>query len=90
MLSLKEVAMAQLVVRKIDDDVKERLRQRAARHGRSMEEEVRVILSEAVAEDAPSTEGLGTRIARNFAWLDEPFEVPEFKGWPARPATFDE
>ena len=82
--------MAQLVVRKIEDDVKERLRQRAARHGRSMEEEIRVILSDAVADEEATGEGLGTRIARQFAWLDEPFEVPEFKGFPARPATFDE
>ena len=41
--------MAQLVVRKLDDDVKERLRQRAARNGHSMEEEVRAILLAAVA-----------------------------------------
>jgi antitoxin FitA len=84
--------MAQLVVRKVDDDVKERLRQRAARHGHSMEEEVRTILREAVMEDAPAEDqrGLGTKIASLFAWLDEPFEIPEFKGQPVRPATFDE
>ena len=84
--------MAQLVVRKIEDDVKERLRQRAARHGRSMEEEIRVILSEAVAEEEPSDNrpGLGTQIASLFSWLDEPFEIPELKGQPARPAVFDE
>lgn len=41
--------MASLSVRKIDDDVYERLRIRAARHGVSMEEEVRQILRRAVA-----------------------------------------
>ncbi|WP_414653816.1 FitA-like ribbon-helix-helix domain-containing protein, partial [Geminicoccus sp.] len=33
--------MASLTVRNLDPTVKERLRVRAARHGRSMEEEVR-------------------------------------------------
>jgi phosphopantothenoylcysteine decarboxylase / phosphopantothenate---cysteine ligase len=38
-------AMASLTVRNIDEDVKKRLRIRAARHGRSMEEEIRHILA---------------------------------------------
>ena len=37
-------------IRNLDDQVKERLRVRAARHGRSMEAEVRAILEEAVSE----------------------------------------
>ncbi len=41
--------MASLSVRKIDDDVYERLRIRAAKHGVSMEEEVRQILRRAVS-----------------------------------------
>ncbi len=40
--------MAQFVVRNIEAEVKARLRRRAARHGRSMEEEVRDILRNAV------------------------------------------
>jgi plasmid stability protein len=39
--------MASLTVRNLDPTVKERLRVRAARHGRSMEEEVRSILQDA-------------------------------------------
>jgi antitoxin FitA len=38
--------MASLTIRKLDPSVKANLRQRAARHGRSMEEEARRILSE--------------------------------------------
>lgn len=38
--------MTTLTIRKLDPAVKERLRVRAARHGRSMEEEARRILSE--------------------------------------------
>jgi phosphopantothenoylcysteine decarboxylase / phosphopantothenate---cysteine ligase len=43
--------MASLTVRQLDDRLKKLLRLRAARHGRSMEDEVRVILKEA-AENA--------------------------------------
>jgi plasmid stability protein len=40
--------MAAVSIRNLDDDVKERLRMRAASHGRSMESEIRAILVEAV------------------------------------------
>ena len=40
--------MADLSVRNLDDGVRESLRLRAAAHGRSMEAEVRAILTEAV------------------------------------------
>jgi antitoxin FitA len=42
--------MAAITVRNLDDDVKHRLRVRAAQHGRSMEAEVRAIIVDAVAE----------------------------------------
>lgn len=40
--------MAQFIVRDLEDDVKMRLKRRAIKHGRSMEEEVRHILRDAV------------------------------------------
>ena len=40
--------MARLTIRDLDDAVKEKLRVRAAPHGHSMEEEVRLILRRAV------------------------------------------
>jgi plasmid stability protein len=40
--------MASLTIRDLDDDLKEKLRVRAAQHGHSMEEEARVILRRAV------------------------------------------
>jgi antitoxin FitA len=40
--------MASITIRKLDDQVKLKLRIRAAQHGRSMEEEAREILSEAM------------------------------------------
>ena len=37
--------MASLTIRNLDETAKQRLRERAARHGRSMEEEMRFILA---------------------------------------------
>ena len=42
------MAMASITIRNLDDDVKTRLRVRAAEHHRSMEEEARLILRDAV------------------------------------------
>jgi plasmid stability protein len=58
--------MAAITVRNLDDHVKQRLRIRAAQHGRSMEAEVRAILVEAVgAEDEPKN--ILTRLHERFA-----------------------
>lgn len=57
--------MARILVRDIEDEVKARLQRRAARHGRSMEAEVRDILRDAAkADDEPG--GLGTEISCLF------------------------
>src|SRR5262249_9527156 len=48
-------AMGSLTVRNVGNDVKQRLRMRAARHGRSMEEEIRHILADADAGRTPVT-----------------------------------
>jgi plasmid stability protein len=40
--------MAVMTIRDLDDDVRDRIRVRAAHHGRSMEAEVRAILTAAV------------------------------------------
>lgn len=46
--------MAAISVRDLDDRVRERLRIRAAQHGRSMESEIRAILCEAVRDPRDS------------------------------------
>ena len=61
--------MAQLIVRNLDDDVKARLQKRAKKHSRSLEEEVRDILRDAVKADNHPAEGLGTQIANRFRGL---------------------
>ena len=44
------MTIASITIRNLDDDVKTRLRVRAAEHHRSMEEEARLILREAVQQ----------------------------------------
>ncbi len=44
--------MASLTIRKLDDAIRDELRLRAARNGRSVEDEVRVILREAAQHHA--------------------------------------
>ena len=46
--------MANLTIRKLDDAIRDELRLRAARNGRSVEDEVRVILREAAQNQAPA------------------------------------
>lgn len=59
--------MASLTIRKLDDDLKTRLRVRAAEHGRSMEEEARRILREVLNQERP----------QNFADLARQFFGPD-------------
>ena len=64
--------MATLTIRNLDDHVRQELRLRAARHGRSMEEEVRAILRETIRNEPGAeaeTPGVGTRIHQHFAPL---------------------
>lgn len=58
--------MADLSVRGLGDDVRERLRVRAARNRRSMEAEARQILTDAVESDRPGG-GLVGAIRREFS-----------------------
>jgi plasmid stability protein len=81
--------MGQLVVRNLEDGVKDSIQRRAKRHGRSMEEEVRHILSNAAREDHGGPRKLGTRIAARFRRVGLSSELPEFHGEAPRPARFD-
>lgn len=73
--------MASITIRNLDDDVKTRLRKRAAGHGRSMEEEVRLILADAVERETPLAKGLGTAIHELF----KPFGGVELEMPPREP-----
>lgn len=75
--------MASITVRNLDDDVKRRLRVRAAENGHSMEEEARDILRRAVGEASPPKD-LGQAIHARFAALGGvDLELP--KRGPMRP-----
>lgn len=62
------MSMTSLTIRNVDDATKQRLRMRAARHGVSMEEEVRRILKETL-RPAETISGLGKRLRDRFAGL---------------------
>ena len=77
--------MASISVRNLDDDVKERLRVRAARHGRSMESEIRVILVDAVRE-TNDADGLFQKMLDRFGEIGGvELELPQ-RGTPVRAA----
>jgi plasmid stability protein len=78
--------MAQFIVRNLEDDVKARLKRRAARHRRSMEEEVRHILRDAVKEQRVTK--LGSRIAARFAKAGLSTDLPELRDQIPRSAEF--
>jgi plasmid stability protein len=84
--------MAQLIVRNLDDAVKQRLAERARRHGQSMEQEVRDILREAVSDMSASEPELdmATRLSAFFSrhGLSQA-GIEELKGETARAATFE-
>ena len=60
--------MNTLTVRNVEPGIKDKLRRAAAAHGRSMEEEVRTILRNALAQPVAAG-GLGSRIHARFAAL---------------------
>ena len=82
--------MAQFVVRNIENGVKARLQRRARQNGRSMEEEVRDILRNAVNEQDAPAGGLGTEISALFAKTGLDSDIPELRGHEIKPASFDE
>jgi len=59
--------MASITIRNLDDETKERLRVRAAHRRRSMEEEARNILREALASEALPMRNLAMAVQARFA-----------------------
>jgi len=80
--------MAQFVVRDLEESVKARLKRRAERFGRSMEEEVRHILRNAVKGSSRPIAKLGSRIAARFGKVGLLTDLPELHDQAARPADF--
>jgi plasmid stability protein len=78
--------MAQMIVRNLDDETKARLKRRARRHGRSAEEEVRVILRAAVATESDAPRALGSALARLFRGVGSRDDFEELRGEELTPA----
>jgi antitoxin FitA len=73
--------MASITIRNLDDDLKKRLRVRAAEHGRSMEEEARQILNDGLNEKKKS----GARILEQIRAIVEPIGGIELELPPREP-----
>ena len=82
--------MASITIRNLDDPLKARLRVRAAHHGRSMEEEVRSILRDALVGDPQAAPHLALAVRQRFAVLGG-VNVPVLPREPLRaPPGFEE
>jgi hypothetical protein len=95
--------MAQLIVRRLDDDAKERLKARARKNGRSLEAEARAILEEAagghrLARRQPKKEkGFGTLMHERFertGFTDAEYaeferHIAELRAEPVKPVHFE-
>ena len=78
--------MASLTIRKIPDDVKQDLREKAARNGRSLEDEARRAL---IALVRPESETPRKSIGQMLYEMSRPgFELPELPQSPASFASF--
>lgn len=80
--------MAQILVRNLETQLKTRLQRRAKRHGRSMEEEARDILRNALREEDAHAGGLGSEIATLFRESGLKQDIPELRGHTVAPVEF--
>ncbi|MGA2792817.1 MAG: plasmid stabilization protein [Roseiarcus sp.] len=82
--------MASLTIRNLEDSLKAELRIRAAHHGRSMEEEARVILRSVLSQPRRPKQHLAETIHDRFAALGG-VDLPEIVRGPGRdPPDFSE
>ena len=88
--------MATLTIRNLDDETKQALRFRAARHGVSMEQEARLILKKTVLSDGESRfqPGSGESWYQSIRKLVEPhggfdIEIPPRNKTMREPPTFE-
>lgn len=72
--------MSAITIRKLPDEVKQRLRMRAAAHGRSMEAEARLILVDALDASAKV----------DLTWIEQLIQVGEDVGGVDLPIPEDE
>jgi plasmid stability protein len=78
----EEGTMATLTIRDLDDEIRDKLRVRAAQKGVSMEAEVRAILADAVKGEPAVAVWTGGRRAAGVT--DETAHEPQSEGWVER------
>jgi antitoxin FitA len=82
--------MNNITIFNLDDDIKSRLKKRAEKHGRSLEEEAKEILRMALIENYEQPLNLANMIEQRFANLGD-FELPEIPREPiCTISTFEE
>ena len=95
--------MAQLLIRRLDDGVKARLKARAKKRGRSLEAEARAILEEAASgkpkrgQSQKEEKGFGTLMHERFkrtGFTDEEYgeferHLAGLRAEPSKPVDFD-
>jgi plasmid stability protein len=82
--------MGSILIRKVDDRLKRKLRVRAAKHGRSMEDEARDILKSALSKEAQPPRNLYDAIRARIEPLGG-VDLPELPSEPVRdPPKFGE
>jgi plasmid stability protein len=81
--------VATLIVRNLEQAVKERLLRRAKRNGRSLDEEVRAILRKAADLEDARVLPLGTRIRARFENIGLARPIPELRGGRLRVPRFN-
>jgi antitoxin FitA len=86
----RRIDVAQVIVRNLDESVKRKLKQRAARHGHSMEQEIREILRNAVKDERRPRKGLGTEIVELFKGIGLEEPIKELRGYTVQPVKFDD
>jgi antitoxin FitA len=82
----REWNVAAVSIRDLDDSVKEKLRIRAARHGRSMEAEMRAILTAAVTDEDTRTDLFAALVDRFARVGGVELDLPA-RATPARAAS---
>lgn len=80
--------MAQFVVRNLEDDVRDKLRQLADEQGQSMEEFIREVLRNRAMSKSKFVSQLGSRISHRFAGKGLHDEIPELRGQRLDPPDF--
>jgi plasmid stability protein len=75
--------MQTIIIRRLDDGTKSRLRTRASRNGRSMEEEARQILKSALSQSSTGPRNLAEAMRTFFAPLGG-VQLPEVRREPMR------